>query len=559
MHRLLLVLVGCATLAYADYDNFPVKSINIASAPSISFYTTYPLGGTGQITLEDAHPVYGFECSGGGYVFCGKGLEAEGSSNNEAFAVKFTSTGAYQWGWRSNVAGMDAANACMQLPNGGDVLVIGYRLVGTVMKRSITKLAIATGTEAWTATDFGDADGSHGAWEGIDLTSDGSDAVLGGFTAKETSEEMAFRSYGNCGGSAVVVKLPVTALTASTAPTSASLTWSTTITGRMSAKAVRPFANGEIAVMAWTDAGSDADAATNTAIAKLSAAGALTWGPINVGVRHGEGTDIQVTETDIFMTGHNDCDTAVTGSGLCGKLTKIGGSDGAVAWSKVYSSCGVPNACGHVVIKNECWGLQMMSDGGAVIACGTGIENCNGMTGTMLSDCQGDRAITGDTRTGAYPRAAAVWQSMVVRTDAAGNVLWQRVDQYRGTGDVALGQSGWEAASSASEYVAQTSDGGLIFINDEGNGIGVMKLGGSGGGGGGGGTSSGGTSSGGGGGTSSGGGLDSGAIAGIAIGGSLVVIGLVIAVFCLISKRHASGGKASKDAEMTAIPTPSAA
>ena len=130
---------------------------------------------------------------------------------------------------------------------------------------------------------------------------------------------------------------------------------------------------------------------------------------------------------------------------------------------------------------------------------------------------------------------------MVVRTDAAGNVLWQRVDQCRGSGDAALGQSGWEAVSSASEYVAKCADGGLIFINDEANGIGVMKLGGSGGGGG----------------TGSGGGLGGGAIAGIAIGASALVVGLVTAVYCWISRRRARESP-SKSAEMTSVPAPGA-
>ena len=70
-----------------------------------------------------------------------------------------------------------------------------------------------------------DSSGNNGAWEGIDLTADGASAVLGGFTKKTTTDEMAFRSYGNCGGEAVVMKLPISALTAASAPTSASATW----------------------------------------------------------------------------------------------------------------------------------------------------------------------------------------------------------------------------------------------------------------------------------------------------------------------------------------------
>ena len=98
------------------------------------------------------------------------------------------------------------------------------------------------------------------------------------------------------------------------------------------------------------------------------------------------------------------------------------------------------------------------------------------MSGQMLADCQSGLPLTADLRPGAVPRAASVWQSFIVRTDADGNVLWQRADQYRGDGDAALGQPGWEPISSASEFVAKCADGGLLFVNDEASGIGILKL-----------------------------------------------------------------------------------
>lgn len=80
-------------------------------------------------------------------------------------------------------------------------------------------------------------------------------------------------------------------------------------------------------------------------------------------------------------------------------------ADGKFVWTKFFSSCDTPNACGFTVILNECWGVQArgeqiraharatraltrsrmsqaLSDGGAVLGCGTGIENCEaeGMT-----------------------------------------------------------------------------------------------------------------------------------------------------------------------------------
>ena len=82
------VLLAFTARAAADYDNFPVKSVSLSSAGVPSFYNI----NSGPV--EDAHPVYGFEASDGGFVYCGKGLDSEVSSNAEAFVVKFSSTGA---------------------------------------------------------------------------------------------------------------------------------------------------------------------------------------------------------------------------------------------------------------------------------------------------------------------------------------------------------------------------------------------------------------------------------------------------------------------------------
>ena len=96
---------------------------------------------------------------------------------------------------------------------GGDIIAVGYRVVGGEARRSITKLALANGAEVWTSTDFGDAAGSNGAWECADFNADESSLVLGGFTGKANLDEMAFKSYGNVfDGNAAALAIPVSAL-----------------------------------------------------------------------------------------------------------------------------------------------------------------------------------------------------------------------------------------------------------------------------------------------------------------------------------------------------------
>ena len=159
-------------------------------------------------------------------------------------------------------------------------------------------------------------------------------------------------------------------------------------------------------------------------------------------------------------------------STLPGRLTKVNLA-GVWQWSKSYSAIDYTVEGSSKAIKNECWGVQSIAEG-YLIGCGTGIETCPGDGTPYDLDCA---AGTADKRPGAYSRAGGVWQSMIVKADLAGTLLWQRVDQFRADNAPALGQPGWWRKSSASEYLLPTPDGGIVSINDEVGGIGLLKLG----------------------------------------------------------------------------------
>ena len=190
----MFAIIVCATPAAVN--NFPVKSKG--TLPAVSYYTAH----TGyQVELEDAHAVVATATADGGVVVAGKAVECGDvctggklATKTEAFAVKLDSAGAYAWGWRSNINGDDAANGVVALAGSGDLLVAGYRSVGGVYKRSITKLRASDGAELWTFTDFGDIT-SHGAWEFASLA--GTDVLLAGFYKRTTTEEFWFKSYGS--------------------------------------------------------------------------------------------------------------------------------------------------------------------------------------------------------------------------------------------------------------------------------------------------------------------------------------------------------------------------
>ena len=464
------------------WDTFPVKSVNLASADAISFFAKQ--NAETDLAVLDAHAVHMTETSDGSFVLVGKGVEAEGSSVMEAFAAKLSSTGSVQWVWKSNVAGQsDMANAVLQLPSGGDLLVVGTRAIAGEYRRCITKLALSTGTEVWSSTDFGDTAGTHGAWEQLSLTTDQQSVLLGGLRADTDLSEFHFKSYGNAeGGRGVVSQFPVSAF--ASAPTAASATWTYDFSGYHTVKSVRPLSGGDVAVLLWYGLG---DLVKRAALARLTSSGGIVWGPTNYGENHGEATEMAVSAdgASLFMTGHgyeeqqttasSCCATSVAGK-LFGRITKVNAATGASEWTNSY------DAGGSKWIKNECFGVVVMSDGSVVLSCGTGIEDCGSdyfgvaMSGSLKTACDAGTGMNADTRPGAYDRPVSVWQSLTVKTDASGNLLWQIVAQGRDDSAPAIGQAGWQPSSTGSEYVVIGSDGNLYFAQDESEGTALMKL-----------------------------------------------------------------------------------
>lgn len=250
---IIAVLLAQSASGGTNTYTYPVKSINLDAALNPQSFSAY--GGeelsVGRTT--DVHAFHGIQTSSGSSVLVGKGGESESSANTDAFAVSLSSTGAKQWGWGSNKSGSDAANSVAELSS-GDLLVAGWRTVGSVGKRSITKIS-SSGTEFYTATDFGDSSSSNGAYEMIVV--DSADVYLAGLNKKATLDEMAFKSYGNVpGGTAIVQKMPTSAF-GSSAPTSSDVTWSREFSGYFTAKTVVPIGADKVAVQLFGGGGED--------------------------------------------------------------------------------------------------------------------------------------------------------------------------------------------------------------------------------------------------------------------------------------------------------------
>ena len=474
----LLALFPFASAASDNVYSYPAKSVNPNKA-SPAFYTAY-----GDI-IEDAHPVAGIPTSNGnghgGYVLCGKGMEAEDRSENDAFAVRLDTEGKLIWKWKSGQQRRDdVANAVVQLPNGGDLLVVGFRTVNSVAKRAITKLDFATGKEKWTMT-FDDSRGSHGAFEMATVSANAKYVYVSGLHKKPSNQEMHFKSYGNAaGGKAIAHKLKVSALLSDSKPSmAAAVEWTQTFPQFETAKDIEELpVSKNVAIMFW----SETRAVSFTAL--RASDGTALWTKEYPEAK-AEPTDFTTHEDTsgnrdyIAMTGNAKVTPSGEQRGISGRIVKIDAtSGGKFLWAKSYSAGGTPE-----LIFNECWGIASLNDG-YVLGCGTGIEGCNGFaSGSKLRrDCNSGK---GDKRPGAYQRKAGVWQSMVVRTDFEGELQWKRVDSFKGDGAKSMGASGWlrDATSSASEWIMVDKEGmhatgkqRIVAVNDEVFGAGLLAL-----------------------------------------------------------------------------------
>ena len=307
----MLVIVLAATPAAVN--NFPVKSKG--TLPAVSYYTAH----TGyQVELEDAHAVVATATADGGVVVAGKAVECgdactggKSATKTEAFAVKLDSAGAYAWGWRSNINGDDAANGVVALPGSGDLLVAGFRSVGGVYKRSITKLRASDGAELWTFTDFGDTT-NHGAWEFASLAGT-SDVLLAGFYKRTTTEEFWFKSYGNpfhAGNEAIVMKMSVASLAGASAPSASDVSTFFASSAYHTAKeAIVMPVTGDVAIQLWSE-----DDGKGAALAMVDSSGATTrWGPTPyTALGAFEGTSIAAAPdgSAVVIAGHGDGEVA---------------------------------------------------------------------------------------------------------------------------------------------------------------------------------------------------------------------------------------------------------
>ena len=470
--RKTLSLVALASLALfaallhgaqAAWYTFPAKSVNLNSTDVArpEFYEAF------DGSLVDPHAVHGIQTTSGDYILVGKALETETATKTLAFAIKLDDRGSVVWTWKAAEAGSSAANAVAQVA-ADSIVVAGWADTagaGTQGKAALWQIDISTGIKQWSS--YYTTGTKTSAYEMVEKYSDY--VLLSGFSDKTDLSEMSFKSYGNVpDGVALVMKVPLSKINGTVLPSLPSdVTWQKSFSGYITAKVARAVADSfhQVAVLLWAE--SEAKGAAVTMLRNDGTPASSAWvQPKDYGMQHGEATDLQVCsmKMSVIISGHG----GKANGELSGRMSRILIQNGNLDWTKSFSVGGNPK-----LIFNECWGLAKVGRTGYVMSCGAGIENCNSVPASMKSDCMSGN---GDTRAGAYKRLPGVWQSYMPRTNTKGELLYQRVDQYRAPGSPEMNASTWEPTSSASEWVINTNDGGFALVQDEQSGVGLLKL-----------------------------------------------------------------------------------
>eukprot|EP00933_Yihiella_yeosuensis_P069418 TRINITY_DN7593_c0_g1_i3.p1 TRINITY_DN7593_c0_g1~~TRINITY_DN7593_c0_g1_i3.p1 ORF type:complete len:532 (+),score=95.15 TRINITY_DN7593_c0_g1_i3:80-1675(+) len=443
----------------SEVDTYDYAGINVAKALKPSFYKVFQ---SGAQLGEDAHPVHGIETSDGGFLLVGQSWEVEGGTNRDMFAIKTDKAGTAQWSWRSKWANNDdAALFSVQLAGGGDLIIGGFRKVGGAYHRALAKLTLA-GKEVWVAT-FDDTASSQGVIEVMNVvTTSGSEGLICGgaknMAAGVGAAAFKFKSAGKIDTSsatAFVMKLPLTALTSNTAPTASSISWIKTYAGYRSAHSVKSIASsGDVVALFF---GVDSNDKYQYMLMRYKKDGTVTGPMTTSAFQVPVASDMLLASdgTGVIAAGYK-VTVKSTGDTYVGAIAKWD-MNGALQWTKEFGGGGTPE-----LMYNECWGVAENKDG-YVIGCGWGIEACDNskLSADLKTKCNAGK---GDDRTGAVAFKAAQWRSLIVQTDKSGKVLWQRVDKHK------------TSSSSASEYVVAMSNGGIMSVNDEVNGAGLLVL-----------------------------------------------------------------------------------
>ena len=163
--------------------------------------------------------------------------------------------------------------------------------------------------------------------------------------------------------------------------------------------------------------------------------------------------------TVISLGGHVNSKTGA----LDGSITKLS-KDGSIVWSEQYGSPISGKGIFPALVKKMTFsfstnagGIDSTSDGGAIMACGTG-THCDEFEDNerQFAQCAAD------------PRE--IWRSLLIKVDRQGNMNWYKTDSFIQEND------DW-ILNTASEYVLITKNGRIasVLALDFGFGLQILE------------------------------------------------------------------------------------
>ena len=410
---------------------------------------------------SDPHAVFGIEASDG-YILLGKSIDTGGLEN--AFAVKISKRlpkgklflhpdedNSFEW---SLVFGeekkRDGFNSAAVL--GEYIFLAGYKESNErVIDRFLVKIRLRDGSIIWSKTFPSLKKGKSSAFESILLTSENA-LLLTGVTGAPYSAVEGFKSYGNPSeGNAFVLYLSPETIDSEKAPEMAD--WEKVYKNTLTGKTIQEIRFSKEFVLAGST-----HEPTEAKLLKIDGSGKILWE--KEFPQHGELTDLAVSEDGFFLSGHK----GGWETGIDGSLSKVS-NDGKLIWNKTFGNPsggkGVYSNLerGNVkLIFDECWSVTTVNKFDAVLACGTGIEGCEGREGSIKKECESD------------PRQN--WRSYLVKIDAHGRLAWEAASSFSFPEE----EDSDDLPSTASEWVFITESGDLASVIDLDFGFGLEVL-----------------------------------------------------------------------------------
>ena len=439
---------------------FILNNLNGQEIPKTKSYyvvDSYCCGGEDS----DPHAVFGVE-SPNGYILLGKSLDDTYTENG--FAVKISKNlpdeklflhpdeeETFDWSLVDGENGMrEGFNSAVVFNE--HIFIAGYKETKkNVIDRYLIKVGLSDGKVVWSKTFPSKSNRKSSAFESVILTNENG-ILLTGVTNSSYDELEGFKSYGNpTSGNAFSMYLSSENLISNDPPLNPN--WEKQYKNSLTGKSIKNINGSNDFLIA-----SSSHEPTVAKVLKIDKDGNLIWDKKYP--NHGEITDIVSFQDSFYLSGHNGSHR----TGIDGSITKIS-SDGKKIWNKSYGNTKEVNhdffeesLVENNLIFDECWSITSILNEGIVMACGTGIEECESVPENTQAKCEEDPRTT--------------WRSYLVKIDSSGDIIWEKTGSFTFPGE----EDTDDLPSTASEWIFITQEGYVASIIDLAFGIGLEIL-----------------------------------------------------------------------------------